>query len=32
MVLKMRIFSVLRFDVDIPGGRSYKESSFTEAG
>lgn len=21
-----------RFDVDVPGGRSYKESSFTEAG
>ena len=24
--------SVFRFDVDVPGGRVYKESSFTEAG
>lgn len=23
---------ILRFDVDVPGGSSYKESSFTEAG
>ena len=23
---------MLRFDVDVPGGSSYKEGSFTEAG
>lgn len=27
-----QFLSVLRFDVDVPGGRVYKESSFTEAG
>lgn len=27
-----QFLSVLRFDVDVPGGRVYKESNFTEAG
>lgn len=25
-------YSIWRFDVDVPGGRVYKESSFTEPG
>lgn len=25
-------FPIARFDVDVPGGMVYKESSFTEAG
>lgn len=35
VVLIVDIFSlyfIRRFDVDVPGGRVYKESSFTEAG
>lgn len=31
-LVKKNFSNVLRFDVNVPGGRVYKESSFTEAG